>query len=133
VKGRRRHPHGGERRDPEWWTFGISILILAGVVVGLLAQIASGDDPPQPAAVVGEVSRQPDGTFHVPVAVRNPGDRAAAEVQVAAELQLGGTTTTGDQTIDFLGAGETERLVFVFADDPASGALRVTVTGFAVP
>lgn len=131
--GRRDGRHGASRRDPEWVTFGISVLILGGVVAGLVSQIAAGDDPPQPTVRTGAARPQLDGSFHVPVELRNAGDEAAAQVQVVAELVVDDTTSTADQTVDFLGAGESESLVFVFADDPAGGELRVGVTGFLTP
>lgn len=133
MNGERTRGHGSSRRNPEWVTFGISVVILGVVVVGLLAQIAAGDDPPQPTVEAGVPRPQADGSFHVPVELRNSGDQAAAQVQVVAELVVRGTTTTGDQTVDFLGAGEAETLVFAFADDPADGQLRVAVSGFLVP
>ena len=57
----------------------------------------------------------------------------AREVQVEAELTVGGSTTTGEQVIDFLGGDERRRLTFVFADDPADGELTVEVLSFANP
>lgn len=133
MNGERERGHGPRRRDPEWVTFGISVVILGVVVAGLVAQIAAGDDPPRPTVEAGATRPQADGSFHVPVELWNSGDQAATQVQVVAELVVGDATTTGDQTVDFLGAGEAETLVFVFADDPADGELRVAVSGFLVP
>ena len=125
-------PARGGRTVPERITLAVSSLVLAVVVVLLVVQVGAGDDPPQPAATVGPTIERGD-SFHVPVAVRNGGDRAAATVQVSASLTVGASTVEADQTIDFLGAGETEDLVFVFQDDPAGGELTVDVAGFAAP
>jgi uncharacterized protein (TIGR02588 family) len=121
------------RTGPEWVIFGVSASILA-VVVGVLAVLtfqtadpaAPAADPPGPVRQVGE-------QFFVPIDIVNHGDLGAAEVQVMAELTIDGTTTSGDQVVDFLGSGERQELTFVFADDPADGELVVSVTGYAKP
>ena len=124
----------GGRSTPEWVTFAISSLILLVVVGLLVSQVGAGDEPPDPVAVtaVAEIVER-DGGFHVPVEVHNRGDRGAANVQVHAELAIADEQTTADQTIDFLGADERVRLVFVFAEDPADGTLDVGVGSFAAP
>ena len=73
------------------------------------------------------------GQYFVPVEIVNRGDLAAAQVQVVAELTIGGNTISSDQVVDFLGGGETQGLTFIFADDPAEGDLTITVAGFAEP
>jgi uncharacterized protein (TIGR02588 family) len=35
--------------------------------------------------------------------------------------------------VDFLGGGESQKLTFVFSDDPADGELVISVTGYAEP
>jgi uncharacterized protein (TIGR02588 family) len=50
-----------------------------------------------------------------------------------AELTFDGNTTSGDQVIEFLGGGETQKLTFAFSDDPADGELVIIVAGFAKP
>ncbi len=120
------------RTGPEWVTLAVSSLVLAVVVVLLIMQIGAGDEPPRPTVAVGAIVGRGE-SFEVPVSVRNGGDRAASNVQVTASLRVGSSSTEADQTIDFLGAGETEDLVFVFADDPADGQLTVAVGGFAAP
>ena len=106
------------------------LALVVGVLVTLAFRTADPANPtadaPGPVVQVGE-------QFRVPVDVVNHGDLAAAEVQVMAELTIDGETTSGDQVIDFLGGGERQAITFVFADDPASGDLVVSVTGFAEP
>ncbi len=117
----------------EWWSFGIALAILAAIVAGLVVQIG-GEAPPRPVVTIGAIAERPDGMFEVPVEVRNDGDRAAAEVQVQAELVTPeGDEESGDQVIDFLGAGEVHALVFVFTSDPAAGTFSLGVTSFARP
>jgi len=121
------------RTVPELVTLTVSSLVLALVIVLLVLQIAAGNDPARPVVTVGAIVERGEGGFHVPVSVRNRGDRAAASVQVTASLTTGATTVEADQVVDFLGVDETEELVFVFGSDPAAGELAVAVAGFADP
>ena len=107
---------------------------MLAVVVAVLVVLAFGSAAPAtPTAGTPGRARQVGGNFLVPVEIVNHGDLAAAEVQVVAELTVDGTTTSGDQVVDFLGGGESQQLTFVFADDPAGGELVITVTGYADP
>jgi uncharacterized protein (TIGR02588 family) len=121
------------RSGPEWIIFGASAAIVAGVVGVLVVLAFRTADPAAPTADTPGSAEQIGNQFLVPVDIVNQGDRAAAEVQVVAELTINGTTTSGDQVVDFLGGGETQELTFVFTDDPADGELVITVTGFAAP
>jgi uncharacterized protein (TIGR02588 family) len=123
-----------ERRTAaEWVTFAFSCLVLT-VVVGLVtSQLFGSEDPAAPAVTETGPVESVEGQFHVRVTVDNGGDETAVNVQVTAELTIGDDTTTGDQVIDFLAGGETEELVFVFADDPSTGELVVEVTSFGEP
>lgn len=121
------------RSIPEWVTFGVSAFVLAAVVATLTVLAFREDAPAAPT--VGRIAEanEVDGQFLVPVEVVNRGDEAAASVQVTAELRVGSEVATGDLSIDFLGGGETEELVFVFRDDPSEGELTIEVVGFAQP
>ncbi len=121
------------RTRPEWVTFGVSALILV-VVVGLLVVRAFHTDAAAaPVADRPGTVKEVSGQFFVPIEIVNRGDLGAAEVQVVAELTIDGQTTSSDQVVDFLGGGETQELTFVFAENPADGALVITVAGFAEP
>jgi uncharacterized protein (TIGR02588 family) len=74
-----------------------------------------------------------DDRFLVSVEVHNRGDAAAAEVQVAAESQDAGGSFATEQTIDFLGGGETQQLTFVVPAATGTSDLRIAVTSFAKP
>ena len=113
-------------------SLGVSIVVLAALAIVLVAG-ADGHRPARPVAEIAAVRVAPDETRHVVVEVTNRGDRAAASVQVSVSVTIDGEEQTGDQTIDFLGAGEQRTVVFVVDGDPAEGDLAVRVTGFAVP
>ena len=109
----------GDRSPPrgpaEWVTLGCACLVLVALVTLILSQVSADDDPASPVARIDGPIRQQDGMFFVPVVVENIGGATATEVQVQAELEIGGTTTTADQTIDFLPGGDDVDLEFVFA------------------
>jgi uncharacterized protein (TIGR02588 family) len=121
------------RSGPEWITFGVSAVVLFVVVATLVGLAFRESAAAEPVARLPGPVREVDGQFFVPVDIVNRGDEGAAEVQVLAELTIGGETTSGDQVIDFLGGGEVQQLTFAFDDDPASGEIIISVTGFAAP
>lgn len=120
------------RTTAEWVTFAASSAVLLVVVALIALQMLGTDDPPAPVATTKSI-REVAGAFHVDVSVRNDGDDTAANVQISADLTVGGNVSTGDQTIDFLAGAEVADIVFVFDDDPREGELVVVVTGYAAP
>ena len=120
------------RTSAEWTTFAISVVILLAVVAAILVEAVQHQADAQPVAVVGETRRIGE-QYQVEVTVENKGDKAASEVQVVVSLVVGGETTDADQVVDFLAGGDSEELVFVFADNPDDGELSVEVAGFTVP
>ena len=123
----------GARTSPEWVTFGVATTILLLVVSALVGLSLRESEPATPHARQPGPSREINGRFYVAVDIINDGDEAAAEVQVTAELTIGGVTTSGEQVIDFLGGGESQSVTFVFTDDPATAELSISVTAFAAP
>jgi uncharacterized protein (TIGR02588 family) len=122
------------RRSPaEWVTFAVACVVLLVLVALIVSQVGARNGPAAPTAVVDGPVREVGGAFQVPVRIENEGGDPASEIQVQAELTVGGETTSADQTIDYLGSGADEDLVFVFDEDPASGELVVRVTGYATP
>jgi len=110
----------------------LSLMVLA-IVLAVLMSGFDRDDPARPVAVVSAVDTGADGSGRVTVEVTNEGDRAAAGVQISASLATSSGEESGDQSIDFLGGGETRTVVFLFTEDPTTGQLDVAVTAFAVP
>ena len=121
------------RSVAEWVTLVGSCAVLLVVISLIAIQMRDPLTPPAPVAAVAGDVRDVEGQYHVPVDVHNTGELTAANVQVSAELEIDGDTTSADQTIDFLAGGEHVNLVFIFADDPATGILTVTVTGYTEP
>lgn len=121
-----------ERTSAEWTTFAVSVAILLVVAGAIVAEALRSNTDARPVATVTATERIGDD-FHVRVTVENDGDKAAANVQVVASLEIGGETTEGDQTVDFLAGNDVEELVFVFADDPDDGEFTLAVSAFTVP
>jgi uncharacterized protein (TIGR02588 family) len=120
------------RSAAEWITFAGSCAIIAAMLVLVGVQAAQHRSPAAPEVELGPTTEVGDQHF-VEVTVRNAGDATTANVQVAAELDIDDTTTTADQTIDFLAGDEEETITFVFADPPSAGELTVDVASFAQP
>jgi uncharacterized protein (TIGR02588 family) len=123
----------GSRSAAEWVTFSVSSLILLVVVALIAVQMAGTEHPAAPVAEVSGPAREAAGSFYVPVAVTNHGDKTVENVQIYAELTLGDKTIDADQSIDFLAGGEEAELEFAFPADPATGQLVVRVSGYGIP
>jgi len=121
------------RSAAEWTTFAASCVVLLTVVGLIVAQMFGATAPPDPVAEIRLPYRVEAASFHVTVEVSNRGGETAANVQVAATLEMGGETTTAEQTVDFLAGDATQDLVFVFDDDPADGTLTVSVSSYSLP
>ena len=121
------------RSAAEWTTLAASCVVLLTVVGVIVAQMFGAAAPPDPVAEIRLPYRVGVGSFHVTVEVSNGGDQTAANVQVAATLEMDGETTTAEQTVDFLAGDATQDLVFVFDDDPAGGTLTVSVSSYSLP
>lgn len=107
------------------------VLWLAGTVCFLWVQ------PREPATLtvvqLGE-ARLVDGRSYVTAEVRNTGDETAQAVQVSAELKLGlKVVAEGEQTIDFLSGGESERAVFVFDQVGPGAEVELRAASFSLP
>jgi uncharacterized protein (TIGR02588 family) len=121
------------RTVAEWVSFSVACAVLLIVVALIVVQMTGSQDPPAPIAFRHGTVRETGGRYFVPVTVVNKGDETASAVQILVELTIGGETTEGEQTVDFLAGDEEEDLTFAFDDDPADGKLVISVRGFATP
>ena len=107
------------------------LLALAGAICYLWAQPR---DPAEPVVKQVGTTRVVDGRSYITVEVRNAGDETAQAVQVIAELNLGNDVIAeGEQIIDFLSGGESEKAVFVFNDVPPAAGVDLQVVSFSQP
>lgn len=129
-----RHTEDDEGRTlPEWVSFGVALVLVLALVGVFVADLLGEERPADPLARVSGPVQANGSAYQVPVTVRNGGDLTAADVQVTAELSLGSTTLTAEQTIPFLAGGAEKRLVLVFDRDPAGGDLEVRVASYSKP
>ena len=114
------------RTFAEWFSLGVSLLLLACVVGVILWLWASEPGGPPRFAVERGAARQEAGLFHLPVAVTNVGGVAAGQVRI--EGRLAGAGPEGERpatTIEFLPVRAREEVVLVFRGDPAGAAVEV--------
>lgn len=123
------------RTAAEWWTFGISLTLIAAIAGVILATWATGaDGPPVLEARPSGPAERVGTAYRVPFEVRNTGGEAATEVQVVAELRIDGELAgEGEQSVMFLSGGERESGAFLFPEDPATGVLTIAVASYLDP
>ena len=125
-----------DRSMAEWTTLGISIAILI-FVLGLTTYLyVRGGEKPAVILVEPQMQeiRQDNGSYYLPVIVRNEGDPTVEEVNIEAELDTGaGEPETAQFTVNFLAGGEQVEGTFVFQHNPAEGNLTARVISFQKP
>lgn len=129
--------HQESRSLAEWVTFSISLSLLAGIC-GLVFYdwFATQHEPPVLEVIQDGEIRAAQGQFYVPFKVTNTGGSTAESVQVMAQLRINGEveqTQTGEQQIDFLSGGETDRGAFIFSKNPSEGELILRVGSYKLP
>lgn len=124
------------RTTAERVTMGVSILILASILVLVgWTSMRSGDAPPE-IDVVAEIDnvRSAGSLYYVPIVISNHGGRTAQTVTVSGELvHANGEVETADITIDFLAGGESERAELIFSSHPNEGEFTVFPVSFLMP
>lgn len=128
-------PERPSRTAAEWWTFGIAVALIAAIVVLVAASWVTGaTGPPVLEAHPSGPAVRAGSAYRVPFEVRNTGGEAATDVQVVAELRIDGEIAgEGEQSVMFLSGGERESGAFLFADDPATGVLTISVASYLDP
>jgi uncharacterized protein (TIGR02588 family) len=119
------------RTTAEWIAFGVSLLIVVGMI-GLITflHFRQGRQPtiihvtPQLAEV-----RHEKGRFYLPVDVENTGGKTAENVWVEITLSPAeGEPETGKFVIAFLANHAASTGVVIFRQDPAQGELAASVS-----
>lgn len=118
----------------EWTVFGLSLVLVVGVVGYLVFDAATiGDAPPTLTLELGETLAQ-SGGFAVPVTVTNRGDETAEDVQIEVVLmQNGEEIEHGEFSIAFVPRGSQAEGWVMFREDPAGGELAAKVLGYEQP
>ena len=117
----------------EWTVFGLSLALIAGIVILLVHEHLAGENrPPSIAANVGEAVAT-SGGYAVPIDVRNDGDTTAEEVQVEGSLTWEGGSERGEAVLSFVPYRSERRAWIAFSHDPRNGKLEVRVVGYREP
>lgn len=121
-------PPGG-KNALEWTVFGLSVLLVLAVI-GLLAREALRwkESPARLRAELGTPVMQ-DGSWWVPVKVRNEGESLAADVTI--EVRAGGETS--GFTLDFVPRGTDRQGRANFPGGTDMDAATVIVKGYQEP
>lgn len=114
----------------------ISALLVAGILSVLTWDAVHPNAPPAFATHPGPVVSA-NGSYRVPVSVRNSGDDAAKAVVVHLELLASDSVLAeSDLTIDWLPGNTSKELVGLFArpaSAPTPTGVRAEVRGYATP
>jgi uncharacterized protein (TIGR02588 family) len=126
-----------ERRAPaELLTLALSVAIIAVVLTLVLWLYLRGDDEP-PRIVVSTLLddvREDEGSWYLPIEVRNDGDRTVANARIEAELDVGEPNPqVAEVTVDYLAGGERVRATLIFTSDPSTGTLTARATSYSDP
>ncbi len=126
---------GVQKNWLEWSVFSFGLtLILALIAYLTFAAVTIGNDPPIVEVEVGAAQPR-NGTYVVPVTLRNLGDRTAESVVVEVALVQGGTDIeTAELTIDFLPRQSTRSGWVTFSTNPAAAdSIEPHVFGYQEP
>jgi uncharacterized protein (TIGR02588 family) len=117
----------------EWAVFGAGAVIVL-LVVGFLSydMLMSGDAPAILMVELGTPVRAGDH-YMVPVTVENRGDTSAENVSVEVTHTGEGEPVRSVVELAFVPRGSTGSGWVVFLTEPAPGALKARVLGFAEP
>ena len=130
------HPGRGKRSAAEWITFGIVLLILAGIVGSLLwYALRPGTDVASFEVQVDQAATEErEDRFYVPLHIRNTGTATAEDVIVRAAIMQGDEAVEEvELTFRFVAGGEEADGVAVFEQDPRGATVEASVTSYLQP
>ena len=121
-----------EKNTLEWTVFGVSALLIAAIIGGLLyGEVSRPDGPPDLRVRTGPI-RQTSFGFAVPVDVENRGGKAAANVEVEVAAGEGQDAPTGTLTLTFVPASAVRTGEVVFTTRPGATP-TARIIGYALP
>ncbi|RYD38214.1 MAG: hypothetical protein EOP87_01995 [Verrucomicrobiaceae bacterium] len=117
----------------EWAVFGLSLVLVAGVVAFLAwSSIAMEDRPAAFRVETGDAIRV-SGSTVVPVHITNTGSTTAAEVNVSVTARYASGEKESTLTIDFIPRGGSRDAHAVFAGMEKPSSVTARVTGYIEP
>ncbi|TFV59575.1 TIGR02588 family protein [Geodermatophilus sp. DF01-2] len=109
------------------------VLVVAVLAFLLYDALAARQGGPRLSVEVTAVTPAPEG-FSVGYELRNEGGETAEQVEVSAELtRAGSPVEQAGATADYVAPGSRRQGALLFTEDPRSGELQVTVSGYVLP
>lgn len=124
-----------QKNSVEWVCFGLSLLLIGGVIVFLVQDaLVTGEAPARIQFQLSPPQLQEDGRFQIKVTAENRGDRTAQSVQVEVMLESAGQEERAGFLIDLLPRhGKREGYVTFAADPGKASRLQARALGYAEP
>lgn len=117
----------------EWLVFGLSFLLVAGVVAFLGWSAITSEDRPAAFQVETDSPIQVSGSIVVPIRVKNTGSTTAAEVTVAITARYASSEKESTLTIDFVPHGGTRHARAIFDGPETPVGITARVAGYVEP
>jgi uncharacterized protein (TIGR02588 family) len=118
------------------WIAAVVGALVTATILGFCAwgALTGADEPPAFHVEAEEAVPRPDGSFLVPIEVRNDSPVSAASVLVVGELDAGaGPAGRAEARFDYLAARSRVRGGLLFGADPRRHRLVLRVAGYAEP
>lgn len=117
----------------EWSVFGLSFLLVAGVVAFLGWSAIVSEDRPAAFQVETDSPIPVSGSTVVPIRITNTGSATAAEVTVAITVRYPSGEKESTLTIDFVPRGGTRHARVVFEGPETPIVITARVAGYIEP
>lgn len=118
----------------EWVAAAFGLILTLSIITYLVREGLMEEPGPPALAVIQAAAIKTDAGFVLPIIVKNTADETAAEVEVRGLLSKPGETPEERRAAFAYVPGKGEaRGGLVFSQDPASGALTLSVQGYAEP
>ena len=126
-------PEPATKNFLEWTVFGLSGVIVLGVLGSLTYAALKVDGRPAMLRAVVDMPSVENGWVRVPVSVTNVGHRVAANVQVQVSAGTGENKREGGFTIDFVPREGTRKGSVSFEGTEMPPDLKCEVVGYSEP
>ena len=113
------------RNRAEWFSLGISLTLLTGVVAMVASLWLHPSLKPAEFTVESGEVRAANDHYYLPVTIKNEGDATAAEVTVEGTLGTTSPEEVANTTFAFIPARSKAEGVLIFSEEPSTASVRV--------